>query len=76
MGFIGLVAWNVKIGLDLLNTNFNLLAVLSFSVVLLFLSALAKNIESRNKAMRVYEAHMRKNGKSHINSSDQSEFKL
>jgi hypothetical protein len=71
-----LVMWNFKIGLDFLKTNFNSFAVPSFSVVLLFLSALGRSIKSRNKAMRVYQAHMRSIGKSQTNSSVQLESKL
>ena len=52
MCFVVLVIWNFKIGLDFLKTNFDSFAVLSLSVVLLFLSALVKNIISRKKAMK------------------------
>jgi hypothetical protein len=58
MCFVVLVIWNFKIGLDFLKTNFDSFAVLSLSVVLLFLSALVKNIISRKKAMKAYRAHM------------------
>ena len=76
IGFIVLVMWNLKVGLDFLKTNFNSFAIPSFSVVMLFLSALVKSTKSRNKAMRVYQAHMRSIGKSQINSSVQPESKL
>ncbi len=76
MCFIVLVMWNLKIGLDFLKTNFNSFAVLSFSVVLLFLSALGKSIKSRKKAMKAYRAHMTSIRKSQIKSSVQPEPKL
>lgn len=58
IGFIVLVMWNLKVGLDFLKTNFNSFAVLSLSVVMLFLSALGKSIKSRKKAMKVYQAYL------------------
>ena len=73
MCFVVLVVWNVKIGLDFSRTNFNSFAVLSFSVILLFLSALGKNIISRKKAMKAYRAHMASIRKSQIESSVQPE---
>ncbi len=76
MCFILLVMWNFKIGLGFLKTDFNSFAVPSFSVVLLFLFALGRSIKSRNKAMKVYQAHMTSIRKSQINSSVQPESKL
>jgi hypothetical protein len=76
IGFMVLAMWNFKIGLDFLKTNLNSFAVPSFSVVLLFLCALGKSTKSREKAMRVYQAHMRNIRKSQINSSVQPESKL
>ena len=76
MCFVVLVMWNFKIGLDFLKTNFNSFAVLNFSVILLFLSALGKSIKSRKKAMKVYQAYMTSIRKSKIKSSVQSEYKL
>jgi hypothetical protein len=76
IGFMILVMWNFKTGLDFLKINFNSFAVPSFSVVLLFLSALGKNILSRKKAMRVYQAHVRSIRNGQINSSVQPESKL
>ena len=76
MCFIVLVMWNFKIGLDFLKTNFNSFAVLNFSVIFLFLSALGKSIKSRKKAMKVYQAHMTSIRKSQIKSSVQPESKL
>jgi hypothetical protein len=76
MCFVVLVVWNVKIGLDFLRTNFNSFAVLSFSVILLFLSALGKNIKSRKKAMKAYRAHMTSIRKSQITSSVQPKSKF
>jgi hypothetical protein len=73
IGFMVLVIWNFKIGLDFLKINFNSFAVLSFSVILLFLSALGKNIKSRKKAMKAYRAHMTSIRKSQIKSSVQPE---
>jgi hypothetical protein len=70
--FIILVIWNFKIELDFLKTNLNSFAVLNFSVILLFLSALGKSIESRRKAMKAYKAHMAGIGKSQIKSSVQT----
>jgi hypothetical protein len=58
MCFIVLVMWNFKVGLDFLKTDFNSFAVLNFSVILLFLSALGRSIKSRKRALKVYQAHM------------------
>jgi hypothetical protein len=76
MCFIVLVMWNLKVGLDFLKTNFNSFAVLSLSVVMLFLSALVKSIKSRKKTMNAYRAHMTSIRKSQIKSSVQPESKL
>jgi hypothetical protein len=76
MCFIVLVMWNFKVGLDFLKTNFNSFAVLNFSVILLFLSALGKSIKSRKKAMKVYQAYLASIGKSGIKSLVQPESKL
>jgi hypothetical protein len=76
MCFIILVMWNFKIGLDFLKTNFNSFAVLNFSVIFLFLSALGKSIKLRKKAMKVYQTYMTSIRKSQIKSSVQPESKL
>jgi hypothetical protein len=74
--FIVLVTWNLKIGLDFLKSNLTIFALLDFSVILLFVSALGRSIESRKKAMKVYRTHVLGIGKGPITSSVQPESKL
>ena len=52
---IVIVAWNVKIGFDFLEADLKLLAILSFSAILLFFIALAKSIKSRKIATEAYQ---------------------
>jgi ABC-type Na+ efflux pump permease subunit len=61
--FMLLAAWNFKIGLDFLKSQFNLFAALNFLVVLLFFSALGSSIKSRKKAMEAYQIYLRKHRK-------------
>ncbi len=53
--FIIIVAWNVKIGFDLLKTGFKLFAIIGFSTILFFSSALGISIRSRKMAMKAYQ---------------------
>lgn len=51
--FIIIVAWNVKIGFDLMKTDSKLFTILNFSALLLFFLALRASIKSRKAAMEV-----------------------
>lgn len=57
---IVIVAWNVKIGFDFLEADLKLLAILSFSAILLFFIALAKSIKSRKIAIEAYKEVIQK----------------
>ena len=57
--FMIIVAWNAKIGFDLLTSNFKLFAILSFSTALFFSLALGKSIRSRKIAMEAYQKSLK-----------------
>jgi lipopolysaccharide export LptBFGC system permease protein LptF len=57
--FILIVAWNVKIGFDLLTTDLKLFAILGFSTVLFFFLALGITIRSRKIAMKAYHRSLK-----------------
>jgi len=73
--FIFIVAWNVKIGLDFLNSVFKLFAVLNFLVVPLFFSALGSSIKSKKKAIEAYQTYLRNVREGKIRAT-QTESKL
>ena len=57
--FIIIVVWNVKIGSDLLKTDFKALTILSFSIILFSFLALGTSIRSRKIAMEAYQESLR-----------------
>ena len=57
--FIIIVAWNTKIGFDLVKTDFKLFVVLDFSAILLFFLALAKSIKSKQIVVEAYGAYIK-----------------
>lgn len=57
--FIIIVAWNIKIGCDLLTTKFKFLSALDFLAILSFFLAFATSIRSWKKAKKAYQAHLR-----------------
>lgn len=59
ISFIIIVAWDFKIGFDLVRADCSSSAILAFSAILLFLLALGKSIKSRKKAMEVYQAYVK-----------------
>lgn len=56
--FIIIVAWNVKIGFDLIKTGFILFAILGLSTTLFFSLALGASIRSRKIAMEAFKNHL------------------
>ncbi len=54
--FISLLVWNIKVGLDLLKTDFKILAALDFAAIIFFFLVLKASIKSRKTAV---EAHQR-----------------
>jgi len=57
--FIIIVTWNIKIGFDLLKTDFKLFAILGFSTILFFSLALGTSIRSRKIAMEAYQKSLK-----------------
>lgn len=57
--FIIIVAWNFKIGFDLIKIDSKLFVILDFSAILFFFLALGKSIKSRKMVMEAYQAYLR-----------------
>jgi len=57
--FIIIAAWNIKIGYDLLKTEFKLLSTLDLLAILSFFLAFATSIRSWKKAKKAYQAQLR-----------------
>jgi len=50
-----LVMWNIKVGLDLLQTEFKVFAALDFTAIIFFFLVLKASIKSRKTAIKAYQ---------------------
>lgn len=69
--FIIIVAWNIKIGFDLLKTEFRLLSILDLLAILLLFLSFGTNIRSGKLAMKAYQAHLRINIKNQMKTQSE-----